>query len=113
MEKHFKLVSRNWNQTFTFYLPFILLSTKVDVVSQKKGCKRNLVWSGGSAGGKMVFALLTEVITFHVRPIAVDVQGFGLKFVFKSTFCLEKCLKEVIHIFLSILGNVKSWKNKK
>ena len=92
----------------------MLLPTKVDAVLQKKGYKRNLVWSGGSAGGKMFFALLTEVITFHVKPIEVDVRGFGLEFVSRSTFwCLKKFLKEVIHIFVSIPGNVKSRQNRK
>ena len=64
----------------------MLLSMEVDMILQKKGCKRNLVWFGSSVGGKMVFALLIEVITFLVRSIVVDVRGFGFEFVFKSTF---------------------------
>ena len=56
----------------------------------------------------MVFVLLIEVITFHVKPTMVDVQGFGLEFVSKSIFGLKKRLEEVIHIFLSIPGNVRS-----
>ena len=86
MKKCLELVPRNQNRTFTFYLPFILLPTKVDIVSQKKGCKQNLVYSGGFAGGKIVFALLTEVITFHVRPTVVNVQSLGFEFVSRSTF---------------------------
>ena len=114
MEKHLKLVLRYWNQTFTFYFLFMLLPTEIDAIPQKRDCKRNSVWLGGSADGKMVFALLTKVITFYVKPITVDVRGFGLEFVSRSTFqYLEECLEEVIYIFLSILGNVRSRKNRK
>ena len=85
-----------------------------DVVAQKKDCKRDLVRSGGSAGGKIVFALLTKVITFYIGPTAADVQGFDLKFISKSTFWyLKEYLEEVIHIFLNILGNIKNWGSKK
>ena len=58
----------------------------------------------------MIFALLTEVITFYVRPIAVDVQGFGFEFVSRSTFCLKRHLEEVIHIVLNIPDNVRGQK---
>ena len=78
MEKRLELVPRNQNQTFIFYFPFILLPTEVDTVSQKRGCKRNLVRSGGSADSKMVFALLTEVITFYVKSTAVTFRVLAL-----------------------------------
>ena len=64
----------------------MLLLIEVDAILQKRGCKGDLVWSGGSAGGKMGFALLTKVIKFHVRPTAIDFQGHNLEFVPKSTF---------------------------
>ena len=73
MKNRLELVPRNRNQTFTFYFPFILLLTEVDAVPQKRGCKENSVRSGGSADGKIVFVLLTKVITFHVRLITIDV----------------------------------------
>ena len=60
MEKYFKLVPGNRSRVFTFYLPFILLPAEIDVVPQKKGCKRNLVWFDSSAGGKVVFTLLAK-----------------------------------------------------
>ena len=92
----------------------MLLPTEVDAVPEKRGCKRNSVRSGGSASGKIVYALLIEVIIFYVKPIAVDVRDFSLEFVPKSTFqSLEEHLEEMIHIFLSILDNVRSWKNGK
>ncbi len=64
----------------------MLLLAEVDLVPEERGCKRNLVWPNGSAGSKMVLTLLAEVVAFHVGPIAVDVQGLGLKFVPRSTF---------------------------
>ena len=92
----------------------MLLPIKVDAVSLKRGYKRNLSQSSSSADGKIVFILLTEIITFHTRSSVKIVQVLGLKFVSKSTFwCLEKRLEEVIHILLSIPGNVRSQKNEK
>ena len=86
MEKYLEFVSKNQNRTFTFYLPFMLLPTKVDAVPQKKGCKQNSVQLDGSAGSKIVFVVLTKIITFHVRSTMVDVWGLGLEFVSRSTF---------------------------
>ncbi len=64
----------------------MLLPAEVDSVPEERGRKRNSVWPGGSAGGKMVLTLLEEVITFHVGSTAVDVRGFGLELVSGSTF---------------------------
>ena len=92
----------------------MLLPIEIDAISQKRGCKRDLIRFSGSAGGKIVFALLTEVITFYVKPTAVDVRGLDLEFVPKSTFwCLEERLVEVIYIFLNLPGNVKSQESRK
>ena len=114
MEKRLKLVLGSQSQAFTFYFLFMLLLAEVDAVSQKGGCKRNLKWCGGSAGGKVVFTLLAKVVIFHVGPIAVNISSFGLEFISKSTFWgLEKCLEEVIYIFLRVPGKVKSLRNRK
>ncbi len=64
----------------------MLLPAEVDLVSEEGDRKRNSVWPGGPAGGKMVLTLLTEVIAFHMGSTAVDVQGLGLEFVSRSTF---------------------------
>ncbi len=63
----------------------MLLPAEVDLVLEEGGCKRNAVWPGGSAGGKVILTLLAEVVTFHVRPTAVDVRGLGLELVSRST----------------------------
>ncbi len=61
----------------------------------------------------MVLTLLAEVVIFHVGPTAVDVRGLGLELISRSTFGLEKCLEEVVHIFLRISDNVRSRESKK
>ncbi len=59
----------------------MLLPAEVDLISKKKSGKRNSVWPIGSSNGKMVLTLPTKIVTFHIRPIMIDVRGFGLKFV--------------------------------
>lgn len=56
-----------------------------------------MIWLDGSVGGKIVFTLLAKVIALYIRPITVDVWGFGLKFIFRSIFKgVEKCLDDFI-----------------
>ncbi len=63
----------------------MLLPAEVDSVPEEGSRKRNLVWPGSPAGGKMVLTLLTKVIALHVGPTAVDVRGLGLELVSRST----------------------------
>ena len=63
----------------------MLLPIEIDSIPQKKGCKRNFVWVSGSAGGKIVFTLLAEVVRLHVEPIAVEVRSLSLELVSQST----------------------------
>ncbi len=85
MEELLELVPRDRNRAFYFYLPLMLLPAEVDSILEKGGSKRNSVGPGGSARDKMVFALLIEVITLHVRPTALDVRGLGLELVSRSS----------------------------
>ena len=63
----------------------MLLPIEIDLILQKKGCKRNFVRFGGSADGKIVFTLLVEVVVLHVGLTAIDVRDLGLKLVPRST----------------------------
>ncbi len=63
----------------------MLLPAEVDSIPEKRGRKRNSVASGSFIGGKIVLILLAEVITFHVGPTAVDVQGLGPELISRST----------------------------
>ena len=78
----------------------MLLSTEDDLIPQKKGCKRNLVWPGSSADSKIVFLLLTKVVAHHMRPTAVDVWDFGLEFVFRSRSTFSGGLEERLNNFI-------------
>ena len=71
---------------------------KVDLVLKKKGRKQNLIWSGGFSNGKVVFVLLIKVIILYIKPIAINVKGFGLELVPRySTFLsLEECLNNLV-----------------
>lgn len=59
----------------------MLLPIEVDSILKKESCIRDLVWPGSSSNGKVVIILLTKVKTLHMGPNALDIRGFGLKFV--------------------------------
>ncbi len=85
LEKCLELIPGDQDRAFYFQLPLMLLPVEVDSISQEKGCERNSVQPGGSKGGKIIFTQLTEIIVLHGRPSAVDVRGFGLEFISRST----------------------------
>ena len=58
---------------------------EVDLISQEKGNKQNLVWPRGSTDGKMVFTLLAKIVTPHVESTAMDVWGLGLELIPRYT----------------------------
>ncbi len=64
----------------------MLLLAEVNSIPEEGGRKRNLVGPSSSASGKMVLKLLVDVIIIHVGPTIVDVRGFGLELVSRSTF---------------------------
>ena len=53
----------------------------MDLISEKKNCIWNSVWSDGSNNGKVVFSLLIEVITLYIRSIVIDIKGLCLDFI--------------------------------
>ena len=59
--------------------PLILLSVKVDVVTQKKSYKKNMIGALGFNGSKIIFTLLTKVIKFHIRPTTIYIRQFSLQ----------------------------------
>ena len=63
----------------------MLLLAEVDLISKKRGYKRNLVWLGDFYNGKIVFTLLLKVITLYVGPTVVDIRNYSLKFVFRRS----------------------------
>ena len=52
----------------------VLLLTDVNAVMQEKSCKGNVVRVLGFGGSKVIFTLLTEVITFYVGLTMIQVR---------------------------------------
>ena len=73
-KKGFELFSSDRNCAFGFMLLLVLLPTKVDAVTQKRYCKGNAIGLFGSGGGKVILALLAEIIAFHVELTIIDVR---------------------------------------
>ena len=59
----------------------MLLLSKIDLISKKRGGKWNMVWPNGSSSGKIVFVLLVIVVTFYMSPSIIDVKEFSHKFI--------------------------------
>lgn len=60
---------------------------KIDIISEKKNYKRNLIRSN-SFNSKIVFILLTKVITFYLKPIIIEIKEYGLKKFFLTFFLI-------------------------
>ena len=74
MKEGLELLPDNGDCFFSLMLPFVLLSTEVDVVPKKRCCKGNAVGTLGPGNGKVILTLLTEVIAFHVGLITIDIR---------------------------------------
>ena len=61
----------------------MLLSIEIDLISNKRNFKWNLIWPGGSSGRKVVFTLLTKVITFYMETTIIDVKELELELIFR------------------------------
>ena len=89
----------------------MLLPTEVDPISKERSCKQDLVWPGGSAGSKIIFKLMAEVIALYMGSTTVNVRGFGLELVPRSRSTLsrdlEECLDDSIQVPLVIMISVK------
>ena len=57
--------------------------TKIDLIPKKKGCKQNLIRSDGSNDSKIVFTLLTKVVTFYKILKIIDVKKPSFEFIFR------------------------------
>lgn len=64
----------------------MLLLAKVDMVSEAKYYKKNIVESFYSNGSKMVFALLTEVVIGHLVIISINIKKAYFEKMFTRTF---------------------------
>ena len=52
----------------------VLLPAEQGGIFQEGSCKRNLVWAFSTRGGKVIFALLEEIVTLQVSFIPINVR---------------------------------------
>ena len=91
-------------------LPFVLLPTEVDMVMQKRCCKRNAIEALGSGGGKVVLTLLAEVIAFYVRLTTIDVKWSSFQWLLTGavrggSLGFEDCPEDFLQILFCTFSN--------
>ena len=62
-KKSFESFSADRNVTLVFYLILMLLPAEQSGIFQNGSWKRNLVQACGTSSGKVIFALLGEIVT--------------------------------------------------
>lgn len=97
LKKGFKFVLYKKNSIILFNLYFIMLLAKIDLVSEKRGYKRDTFVARDSSCIKIVLILLIEVIVLYVYVSIVKIRFLGLKKII--TEC-NTCLK--LFIFLAL-----------
>lgn len=53
---------------------FVLLTAEIDAILKKKFCKRNIVTFFYSGVGKIIFALLINVVTGHMIISFINIE---------------------------------------
>lgn len=71
LEKSLKFVSNRKDGTITFNLGFILFSAKVDLVSEKQSCNKNVLKTHNISYLEILFRLSIKVITLFVRATII------------------------------------------
>lgn len=77
LEKSLKFVPSKRDGIVAFNLGFMLLPAKVDSIAKEQSCKRNALAIRGTGCMKIIFALLTKVLTFHVKATIIQVGILG------------------------------------
>ena len=78
-EKSLEFIPSKGGGTVTFGVSLVLLSTEIDPIPKKRGCKGDELESHGTSCVKMIIVLLTEVVALHVRATIVQVGVPGLE----------------------------------
>lgn len=81
----------------------MLLQAQIDPILEEKCYKKNMVRFFYSGGGKMVFALLTEVIVSHVIFTPLKIKKVSLKEKFIRAFFSHKsgfhyCTNDILYV---------------
>ena len=73
MKKHLKFAPSDWDKTVCILFLLIFLPIKVNLILKKKYNKKNLVRAFGSNDDKIIFKILTKIIVFNMRFIAIHI----------------------------------------
>ena len=68
-----KSLTVNTDVSLVFYLTLVLLPSEQSGIFQKNSRKRNFVQACGTGGGKVIFALLEEIVTLQVSITLINV----------------------------------------
>lgn len=60
---------------------------EIDLILEEKYCKKNTIRFFYSDGGKIVFILLTKVVTGYIMVIPTNIKNMGLEKTFIRAFC--------------------------
>ena len=79
LQKGLELCPGNGDQLLTLVATLVLRLVHTNVLAEEKSCKGSPVGPSGPSGLKMVFALLTEVITVYIQVIIIHLRYFSLE----------------------------------
>lgn len=79
IEIYLELILYNMDYYISFNVLFMILVLEHSLFLGKDGSKRNLVKNSSFEHGKMVIALLNEIIAIYVRLIFINVWGSGFE----------------------------------
>ena len=74
IKKGFKFFLDGEDVCLVFYLTLIMLPAEQGGIFWKSSCKQNSVWPRYTGGGKVVFALLEEIITLYVGLTLIHIR---------------------------------------
>ena len=74
VKEGFKSLPADRDICLVLYLTLVLLPLKQGGIFQEGSRKRNSVWACGTGGGKVIFALLEEIVTLQVSFILINIR---------------------------------------
>ena len=73
-KESFESLSANRDISLVLYLTLVLLPSEEGGILQENSHQQNSVWACGTGGGKVIFALLEEIVTLQVSFTLINVQ---------------------------------------
>ena len=73
-KKGFESLPDDKDISLVLYFMLVLLPAEQDGNLWESSCKQNSVWARDTSGGKVIFALLKEIVTLQVSFISINVQ---------------------------------------